>query len=184
MVHHTMKKKNNNDTASSDEITIKEVSDDEIVISESSVDFSKELEKGMETLGKKVGNSLSFMLEATVITNLAYVDLMSFENIEILEENLVFNEDEKVPFKRSHKNGVYGVNIPFENNTYLWVELKENTEGKHRLFAQSYEKFRKMGDDTKGKLEEFIFSWIDDYYRGNNKVQKFFDITLSVKNHS
>ena len=173
-----------NDTASSDEITIKEVSDDEIVISESSVDFSKELEKGMETLGKKVGNSLSFMLEATVITNLAYVDLMSFENIEILEENLVFNEDEKVPFKRSHKNGVYGVNIPFENNTYLWVELKENTEGKHRLFAQSYEKFRKMGDDTKGKLEEFIFSWIDDYYRGNNKVQKFFDITLSVKNHS
>ena len=69
-------------------------------------------------------------------------------------------------------------------NTYLWVELKENTEGKHRLFAQSYEKFRKMGDDTKGKLEEFIFSWIDDYYRGNNKVQKFFDITLSVKNHS
>lgn len=54
MVHHTMKKKKIiNDTASSDEITIKEVSDDEIVISESSVDFSKELEKGMETLGKK-----------------------------------------------------------------------------------------------------------------------------------
>lgn len=34
---------------SSDEITIKEVSDDEIVISENSEDFSKELEKGMET---------------------------------------------------------------------------------------------------------------------------------------
>ncbi len=41
-----------------------------------------------------------------------------------------------------------------------------------------------MGDDTKGKLEEFIFSGIDDYYKRNNKVQKFFDITLSVKNHS
>lgn len=39
--------------ASSDEITIKEVSDDEIVISESSVDFSKELEKGMEIIRKK-----------------------------------------------------------------------------------------------------------------------------------
>lgn len=75
--------------------------------------------------------NISFMLEATVITNLAYVDLMSFENIEILEENLVFNEDEKVPFKRSHKNGVYGVNIPFENNTYLWVELKEKAMTKN-----------------------------------------------------
>lgn len=46
MVHHTMKKKIIiNDTASSDEITIKEVSDDEIVISESSVDFQKSLKK-------------------------------------------------------------------------------------------------------------------------------------------
>lgn len=138
----------------------------------------------METLGKEVGNSLSFMLEATVITNLAYVNLMSFENKWFSGERLVFNDSKKVPFKRSCVDGVYGVNIPFENNTYLWVELKENTEGRHRLFAQSYEKFRKMGDDTKGKLEEFIFSWIDDYYRENNKVQKFFDITLSVKNHS
>ena len=43
----------------------------------------------METLGKEVGNSLNSMLEATIITNLAYVDLMSFENVEILEENLI-----------------------------------------------------------------------------------------------
>lgn len=50
-----------NDTISdsSNEITIKEISDDEIVISENSEDFSKELEKGMETLGKEVGNSLN-----------------------------------------------------------------------------------------------------------------------------
>ena len=65
---------------SDDEIIIREVSDDEIIISESSEDFSKELEKGMETLGKEIGNSLNSMLEATIITNLAYVDLMSFEN--------------------------------------------------------------------------------------------------------
>ncbi len=78
---------------SSEEITIKEVSDDEIVISENSEDFSKELEKGMETLGKEVGNSLNSMLDAVVITELAYIDLMSFENIEFLEtikmENLM-----------------------------------------------------------------------------------------------
>ena len=124
------------------------------------------------------------MLETAIISNLMFVNLMSFENIGFSEENLVFNDSEKVPFKRNCVDGVYRVNVPFENNAYLWVELKENTEGKHRLFAQSYEKFRKMGDDTKGKLEEFIFSGIDDYYKRNNKVQKFFDITLSVKNHS
>lgn len=168
----------------SDEITIKEVSDDEIVISESSEDFSKELEKGMETLGKEIGNSLNSMLEATIITNLAYVDLMSFEDIEFTEENLVFNENEKIPFKRSYKDGVYGVNIPFENNTYLWVELKENSEGKHRLFIENYEKFKKIKEDKKINLEEFIFPAIDDYYRENNVLQKFFDITVSVKNHS
>lgn len=168
----------------SDEITIKEVSDDEIVISESSEDFSKELEKGMETLGKEIGNSLNSMLEATIITNLAYVDLMSFENIEFTEENLVFNENEKIPFKRSYKDGVYGVNIPFENNTYLWVELKENSEGKHRLFIENYEKFKKIKEDKKINLEEFIFPAIDDYYRENNVLQKFFDITVSVKNYS
>ena len=171
---------------SSDEITIKEVSDDEIVISENSEDFSKELEKGMETLGKEVGNSLNSMLDAVVITELAYIDLMSFENIEFLEENLVFNEDEKVSFKRSYKNGVYGVNVPFpiEDNTYLWVELKENSEGKHRLFAENYEKFKEIKGDKKINLEEFIFPAIDDYYRENNVLQKFFDITVSVKNHS
>lgn len=168
----------------SDEITIKEVSDDEIVISESSEDFSKELEKGMETLGKEIGNSLNSMLEATIITNLVYVDLMSFEDIEFTEENLVFNENEKIPFKRSYKDGVYGVNIPFENNTYLWVELKENSEGKHRLFIENYEKFKKIKEDKKINLEEFIFPAIDDYYRENNVLQKFFDITVSVKNHS
>lgn len=168
----------------SDEITIKEVSDDEIVISESSEDFSKELEKGMETLGKEIGNSLNSMLEATIITNLAYVDLMSFEDIEFTEENLVFNENEKIPFKRSYKDGVYGVNIPFENNTYLWVELKKNSEGKHRLFIENYEKFKKIKEDKKINLEEFIFPAIDDYYRENNVLQKFFDITVSVKNHS
>ena len=171
---------------SSDEITIKEVSDDEIVISENSEDFSKELEKGMETLGKEVANPLSSMLDAVVITELAYIDLMSFENIEFLEENLVFNEDEKVPFKRSYKNGIYGVNVPFpfENNTYLWVELKENNEGKHRLFAENYEKFKEIKGDKKINLEEIIFPTIDDYYRENNVLQKFFDITISVKNHS
>ena len=171
---------------SSEEITIKEVSDDEIVISENSEDFSKELEKGMETLGKEVGNSLNSMLDAVVITELAYIDLMSFENIEFLEENLVFNEDEKVPFKRSYKNGIYGVNVPFpfENNTYLWVELKENNEGKHRLFAENYEKFKEIKGDKKINLEEFIFPAIDGYYRENNLLQKFFDITVSVKNHS
>lgn len=175
---------------SSDEITIKEISDDEIVISENSDEnmenFSKELEKGMETLGKEVGNPLSSMLDAVVITELAYIDLMSFENIEFLEENLVFNEDEKVPFKRSYKNGVYGVNVPFpfENNTYLWVELKENNEGKHRLFAENYEKFKEIKGDKKINLEEFIFPAIDGYYRENNLLQKFFDITVSVKNHS
>ena len=173
-----------NGTVNSDEITIKEVSNEEIVISENSEDFSKELEKGMETLGKEVGNSLSLMLEATVITNLAYVDLMGFENIEILEENLVFNENEKVPFKRNHKDGVYGANVPFENNTYLWVELKENSEGKHRLFAENYEKFKKIKGDKKINLEELIFPEIDSYYRENNVLQKFFDITVSVKNHS
>ena len=171
---------------SSDEITIKEVSDDEIVISENSEDFSKELEKGMETLGKEVVNPLSSMLDAVVITELAYIDLMSFENIEFLEENLVFNEDEKVPFKRSYKDGVYGVNVPFpfENNTYLWVELKENSKGKHRLFAENYEKFKEIKGDKKINLKEFIFPAIDDYYRENNVLQKFFDITVSVKNHS
>lgn len=46
-----------------EKITIKEVSDDGIVISENSEDFSKEFEKGMETLGKEVGNSLNSMLE-------------------------------------------------------------------------------------------------------------------------
>ena len=168
----------------SDEITIKEVSDDEIAISESSEDFSKELEKGMETLGKEIGNSLNSMLEATIITNLAYVDLMSFEDIGFTEENLVFNENEKIPFKRSYKDGVYGVNIPFENNTYLWVELKENSEGKHRLFIENYEKFKKIKEDKKINLEEFIFPAIDDYYRENNVLQKFFDITVSIKNHS
>ena len=172
----------------SDKITIKEVSNDEIVISENSDEnmenFSKEFEKGMETLGKEVGNSLNSMLEATIITNLTYVDLMSFEDIEILEENLVFNEKEKVPFKRSYKDGVYGVNIPFEDNTYLWVELKENSEGKHRLFAENYEKFKEIKGDKKINLEEFIFPAIDDYYRENNVLQKFFDITVSVKNHS
>ena len=173
-----------NGTVNSGEISIKEVSDDEIVISENSEDFSKELEKGMEALGKEVGNSLNFMLEATVITNLAYVDLMGFENIEVLEENLVFNENEKVPFKRSHKDGVYGANVPFENNTYLWVELKENNEGKHRLFAENYEKFKKIKADKKINLEELIFPEIDSYYRENNVLQKFFDITVSVKNHS
>ena len=171
---------------SSDEITIKEVLDDEIVISENLEDFSKELEKGMETLEKEVGNPLSSMLDAVVITELAYIDLMSFENIEFLEENLVFNEDEKVPFKRSYKDGVYGVNVPFpfENNTYLWVELKENSEEKHRLFAENYEKFKEIKGDKKINLEEFIFPAIDDYYRENNVLQKFFDITVSVKNHS
>ena len=169
-----------------DEITIREVSEDEIVISENSEDFSKELEKGMETLGKEIVNPLSSMLDAVVITELAYIDLMSFENIEFLEENLVFNEDEKVPFKRSYKNGVYGVNVPFpfENNTYLWVELKENSEGKHRLFAENYEKFKEIKGDKKINLEEFIFPAIDGYYRENNLLQKFFDITVSVKNHS
>ncbi len=171
---------------SSDEITIKEVLDDEIVISENLEDFSKELEKGMETLEKEVGNPLSSMLDAVVITELAYIDLMSFENIEFLEENLVFNEDEKVPFKRSYKDGVYGVNVPFpfENNTYLWVELKENSEEKHRLFAENYEKFKEIKGDKKINLEEFIFPAIDGYYRENNVLQKFFDITVSVKNHS
>lgn len=169
---------------SDDEIIIREVSDDEIVISESSEDFSKELEEGMETLGKKVGNSLNSMLEATIITNLAYVDLMSFENVEILEENLIFNEDEKIPFKRSYKNGVHRVNVSFENNSYLWVELKENSEGKHRLFAENYEKFKKTKGYKKINLEEFIFPTIDGYYRENNVLQKFFDITVSVKNHS
>lgn len=171
---------------SSDEITIKEISDDEIVISENLEDFSKELEKGVETLGKEVGNPLSSMLDAVVITELAYIDLMSFENIEFLEENLVFNEDEKVPFKRSYKNGIYGVNVPFpfENNTYLWVELKENNEGKHRLFAENYEKFKEIKGDKKINLEEFIFPAIDGYYKENNLLQKFFDITVSVKNHS
>lgn len=171
-------------------ITIREVSDDEIIISENfdenMENFSKELEKGMETLGKEVGNPLSSMLDVVVITELAYIDLMSFENIEFLEENLVFNEDEKVPFKRSYKNGIYGVNVPFpfENNTYLWVELKENNEGKHRLFAENYEKFKEIKGDKKINLEKFIFPAIDGYYRENNLLQKFFDITVSVKNHS
>ena len=169
---------------SDDEIIIREVSDDEIIISESSEDFSKELEKGMETLGKEIGNSLNSMLEATIITNLAYVDLMSFENVQILEENLIFNDNEKIPFKRSYKNGVHRVNVSFENNSYLWVELKENNEGKHRVFAENYEKFKEIKEDKKINLEEFIFPTIDDYYRENNVLQKFFDITVSVKNHS
>ena len=169
---------------SDDEIIIREVSDDEITISENSENFSKELEKGMKTLGKEVGNSLNSMLDATIITNLAYVDLMSFENVEILEENLIFNDDEKIPFKRSYKDGVHRVNVPFENNTYLWVELKENNERKHRLFAETYEKFKEIKEDKKINLEELIFPAIDGYYRENNVLQKFFDITVSVKNHS
>ena len=188
IINGTVSDNSDENTISEDdgEITIREVSDDEIVISENSEDFSKELEKGMETLGKEVVNPLSSMLDAVVITELAYIDLMSFENIEFLEENLVFNEDEKVSFKRSYKNGVYGVNVPFpfENNTYLWVELKENSEGKHRLFAENYEKFKEMKGDKKINLEEFIFPAIDGYYRENNVLQKFFDITVSVKNHS
>ena len=151
-------------------------SNDEIIISESSEDFSKELEKGMETLGKEVGNSLNSMVDATIITNLAYVDLMSFENVEILEENLIFNDNEKIPFKRSYKNGVHRVNVPFENNTYLWVELKENSEKKHRLFAENYEKFKKIKGDKKIKLEDLIFPTIDDYNREN----KFFKIYFLI----
>ena len=188
IINDTVSDNSDENTISEDdgEITIREVSEDEIIISENSEDFSKELEKGMETLGKEIGNPLSSMLDAVVITELAYIDLMSFENIEFLEENLVFNEDEKVSFKRSYKNGVYGVNVPFpfENNTYLWVELKENSEGKHRLFAENYEKFKEMKGDKKINLEEFIFPAIDGYYRENNVLQKFFDITVSVKNHS
>ncbi len=190
IINGTVSDNSDENTISEDDggITIREVSDNEIIISENSDEnmenFSKELEKGMETLGKEVGNSLSFMLEATVITNLAYIDLMSFEDIGFTEENLVFNENEKIPFKRSYKDGVYGVNVPFENNTYLWVELKENSEGKHRLFAENYEKFKKIKGDKKINLEELIFPAIDDYYRENNILQKFFDITVSVKNHS
>ena len=192
IINGTVSDNSDENTISEDdgEITIREVSEDEIIISENSDEnmenFSKELEKGMETLGKEIGNPLSSMLDAVVITELAYIDLMSFENIEFLEENLVFNEDEKVPFKRSYKNGVYGVNVPFpfENNTYLWVELKENSEGKHRLFAENYEKFKEIKGDKKINLEEFIFPAIDGYYRENNVLQKFFDITVSVKNHS
>ena len=158
--------------------------DEKIVESNDEIIISEELEKGMKTLGKEVGNSLNSMVEATIITNLAYVDLMSFENVEILEENLIFNDNEKIPFKRSYKNGVHRVNVPFENNSYLWVELKENSEGKHRLFAENYEKFKEIKEDKKINLEEFIFPTIDDYYRENNVLQKFFDITVSVKNHS
>ena len=158
--------------------------DEKIVESNDEIIISEEIEKGMKTLGKEVGNSLSFMLDATIITNLAYVDLMSFENVEILEENLIFNEDKKILFKRSYKDGVYRVNVPFENNTYLWVELKENSEGKHRLFAENYEKVKEIKGDKKINLEELIFPTIDDYYRENNVLQKFFDITISVKNHS
>ena len=158
--------------------------DEKIVESNDEIIISEELEKGMKTLGKEVGNSLNSMLDATIITNLAYVDLMSFENVEILEENLIFNDNEKIPFKRSYKNGVHRVNVPFENNSYLWVELKENSEGKHRLFAENYEKFKEIKGDKKINLEEIIFPTIDDYYRENNVLQKFFDITISVKNHS
>ena len=158
--------------------------DEKIVESNDEIIISEELEKGMKTLGKEVGNSLNSMVEATIITNLAYVDLMSFENIQILEENLIFNDNEKIPFKRSYKNGVHRVNVPFENNSYLWVELKENSEGKHRLFAENYEKFKEIKEDKKINLEELIFPTIDDYYRENNVLQKFFDITISVKNHS
>ena len=158
--------------------------DEKIVESNDEIIISEELEKGMKTLGKEVGNSLNSMVEATIITNLAYVDLMSFENVEILEENLIFNDNEKIPFKRSYKNGVHRVNVPFENNSYLWVELKENSEGKHRLFAENYEKFKEIKGDKKINLEELIFPTIDDYYRENNVLQKFFDITISVKNHS
>ena len=136
-------------------------SNDEIIISENLEDFSKELEKGIETLGKEIGNSLNSMFDATIITNLAYVDLMSFENVEILEENLIFNDDEKIPFKRSYKDSVHRVNVPFENNSYLWVELKENNKGKHRLFAENYEKFKEIKGDKKINLEEFIFPAID-----------------------
>lgn len=124
------------------------------------------------------------MLEATIITNLAYVNLMSFENIKILEENLVFNDREKVTFKRNYKDRVYGSNVPFENNTYLWVELKENSEEKHRLFSENYEEFKKLKKDKIINFEELVFPVIDDYYKKNNKTQKFFDITVSVKNHS
>ena len=106
IINGTVSDNSDENTISEDDggITIREVSDDEIIISENSDEnmenFSKELEKGMETLGKEVGNPLSSMLDAVVITELAYIDLMSFENIEFLEENLVFNEDEKVPFKK------------------------------------------------------------------------------------
>ena len=158
--------------------------DEKIVESNDEIIISEELEKDMKTLGKEVGNSLNSMLDATIITNLAYVDLMSFENVEILEENLIFNDDEKIPFKRSYKDGVHRVNVSFENNTYLWVELKENSERKHRLFAENYEKFKEIKGDKKINLEELIFPTIDDYYRENNILQKFFDITVSVKNHS
>ena len=56
---------------------------------------------------------------------------MSFENIGFSEENLVFNDSEKVPFKRNCVDGVYRVNVLFENNAYLWVELKKNTGGRY-----------------------------------------------------
>ena len=43
----------------------------------------------------------------------------------------------KVPFKRNHTRWSIWAECPFlENNTYLWVELKENSEGKHRLFCR------------------------------------------------
>lgn len=71
------------------------------------------------------------MLETAIISNLMYVNLMSFENIGFSEESLVFSDSEKVPFKRNCVDGVYRVNVPFENNAYLWVELKENTGGRY-----------------------------------------------------
>ncbi len=175
---------NKDDFKSSEQITINEFSDEETVLSENSKEFSEELEKGVEILGKEVGNSLSRMLEATIITNLAYVDLMSFEKIAILEENLIFNNDNKIPFKRSYKDGVYAVNIPLKNNTYLWVLLKENSEGKHRLFKDNYENFKNTEKDKKINLEVLIFKAIDGYYLENNKIQKFFDIIVTVKDHS
>ncbi|WP_051532695.1 toxin-antitoxin system YwqK family antitoxin [Fusobacterium perfoetens] len=179
-----------NITENEEEITIKEVDDKGNIISESQNNKkeTEKLEEGndeIELLGETIGNAFNSMVETLIISNLVYIDLMSFEKIEISEEKLKINDKDEIPYKRNYKNGVYGVNIPIENNNYLWVQLKENKSGEHKLFFEEYKKFRENNEkEIRKYLEELVYPIIDDFYKVEGKEAKFFDITISIKNYS
>lgn len=160
---------------SDDMISIKEISEDE--------EIDKQLEKGMEKLGKTMSEALNSMVETALISNLVYMNLLNIEKLATPEDKITIDENVDISFKTNFKNGVYSINVPLKND-YLWIEMKENKKGKHSLKTTDYEKFRKANKNMKIDLKEIIYPTIDDFYEENNKKTKFFDVTISIKNHS